>query len=368
MATLTSLTDRVRIELGDAAKTFSWATAGITGVTRYQLPYSPVLASTVVAYKNGTEINETYYTVEESTGVLIFASNFPVDGDALLVTGSHFKYFTDAELSTIVESAVNEHLYLKNDAFGRALNVTNLPVVEEYPVTIWATYKALMTLATDAAFDIDIHTPDGVSIPRSERYGQLYNMAQARKVQYDDLCKALNIGLAKIEVFTFRRISRTTNRYVPVYIPQEVDDRSQPQRAYLPLATYGALPVPADSATYDIVFTQGDDWSMEVDFPFDLTNCTLKAQARTYPGASGIVAEFTIVKTDAAAGKATLSLTGAQTNKFGLKSFWDLQVTDGDGKEFTYLSGNVFVKRQVTQNTNPPSSNDWSDYGWSTWP
>jgi hypothetical protein len=349
LATLISLIDRVRLELGDTAKTFAWTTTGISTVTRYQIPYSPVLASSVVVYVNGVAADGDDYEVEETTGVLIFSANAPDDADTILVTGSHFRFFTDAELTTIVEASLNEHLYLKIDAFGRQLNMSNLPTVEEYPVAIWATYKALMTLATDAAFDIDIHTPDGVSIPRSERYGQLYNMAMARKVQYDDLCKALNIGIAKIEVFTYRRISKATNRYVPIYIPQEVDDRSQPQRAYLPIPTYGAAPVPAESSIYDITFTQGDDWSVDIDFPFDITGYTLNAQARLYPESAAVVANFTVTVTSLVNGTCTLSLTSAQTTRFPLKCYWDLQVIDAGGESFTYLAGTVFAKRQITR-------------------
>jgi len=347
LATITSLVDRVRLELGDTAKTFSWPTTAVDGVNRYQIPWSPVLASTVVVYVDGSLVDEDDYLVEESTGTLIFDSA-PTDGDTILVTGSHFRFFTDTELESLVTAAVAEHTYLKTDAFGRQVNITNLPAVEEYPVALWATYKALMVLATDSSFDIDIQTPDGVSIPRSERYGQLYNMAQARKVQYDDLSKALNIGLQKIEVFTFRRISRTTNRYVPVYIPQEVDDRSQPQRAYLPLPTYGAEPVPQSASIYDIVFTQGDAWEVEIDFPMDLTGHTLKAQARLYPESAAVVAEFAVTVISAATGVVKLSLTTDQTVKFPIKSYWDLQVTPPSGKEYTYLTGAVFAKRQIT--------------------
>ena len=368
MATLTSLIDRVRLELGDTARTFSWSTPGVADTSRYEIPHSPVLASSISAFLNGVPIDEADYVVEERSGVLIFSASIPDDGDQLTVLGSHFRYFTDTELTTIVEASINEHLYLKTDAFGRQLNVTNLPTVEEYPVAIWATYKALMTLATDAAFDIDIHTPDGVSIPRSERYGQLYNMAMARKVQYDDLCKALNIGIAKIEVFTYRRISKTTNRYVPVYIPQEIDDRSRPQRAYLPIPTYGAAPVPSTATIYDIVFTQGDDWEKEFDFPFDLTGHALKAHARLFPESAAVVAAFTVTITDAANGLVVLSLTQDQTTRFPLKSYWDFQVTDPDDNEFTYYNGTVFAKRQITRDQPPPSSLDWSPTGWESWP
>ena len=57
----------------------------------------------------------------------------------------------------------------------------------------------------------------------------------------------LNIGLHRIETFTLRRISRLTNRYVPIYRPQEVDDGSIPQRVLLSMPTYGDV-TPATTA------------------------------------------------------------------------------------------------------------------------
>jgi hypothetical protein len=345
VATLTSLVDRVRLELGDTGRSFVW-TATATGTNRYEMPYSPVLGSTLAVFNAGVNVSLAV-VVEEHTGVLTF-DTAPTLGNALSAQGTHYRFFTTVELTAIVEAAVNEHLHNRTDAFGRAMNVTNLPVVEEYPVALLGTVQALYTLATDASFDIDISTPDGISIPRAERFRQLMEMINARKVQYDDLCKALNIGLTRIETFTFRRISKTTNRYVPVYMPQEVDDRSAPQRIFLPIPTYGGSPVPSDAAPFDLVFTQGDDYSFDIDFPFDITGHTMLAQVRLYPESAAVVAEIAVQVTNVALGKATLSLTSAQTTKFPLRTFWDLQVTDPNGLQYTYVNGAVFAKRQIS--------------------
>ena len=108
-------------------------------------------------------------------------------------------------------------------------------------------------------------------IPRSERYRQLMQMIQVRKDQYKELCSQLGIGLYKIDIFTLRRTSKTTNRYVPVYLPQEVDDRSMPMRAELPMPTYGASVSPSDVPTFDITMYQGDSFEVYLSFQFDVT-------------------------------------------------------------------------------------------------
>lgn len=363
MATLASLVDRVRLELGDPGKSFVWQQAA-TGTNRYEMPYSPVDAATLQVFVDGQDVS-TAVECEEHTGVLSFDVAPTVD-DLIVAQGTYFRYFTTPELEELTQAAVTEHLYLRTDAFGRAMNVSNLPVVEEYPAALLATIKALYTLATDASFDIDISTPDGVSIPRSQRYRQLMEMIQSRREQYDQLCQALNIGLTRIDVFTFRRISRSTNRYVPVYMPQEVDDRTPPQRLFLPIPTYGASPVPQESQVFDHVFTQGDSYEVVIDFPFDITNQTPKAQIRLYPESAAVVAEFAVEVLDAALGRIKLSLTPEQTKKIPLRSYWDAQLMGPDPSVYqhTYLSGAVFCKRQITRDQSSASNLNWSPTGW----
>ena len=51
-------------------------------------------------------------------------------------------------------------------------------------------------------------------------------------------CFFSSFGPYRIMVSTLRRISRTTNRYVPVYVGQEFDDRTYPPtRVYPPIDT-----------------------------------------------------------------------------------------------------------------------------------
>lgn len=360
MATLAGLVDRVRMEIGDAGKSFVWQTAA-TGTNRYEVPYSPVLGSTLAVFVDGVDVSNRV-EVEEHTGVLTFDET-PTEGALISVQGTYYRYFTDNELLQVTDAAVKEHLYNRADAFGRALTVDNLPAVEEYPAALLAATHALHTLATDAAFDIDIQTPDGVTVPRSERYRQLTDVIAQRKAQYDTLCEALNIGLTRIETFTFRRISKTTNRYVPVYMPQEVDDRTPAQRIYLPIPTYGGSPVPAKSAPYDLVFTQGDAYDVILDFPFSLQDYTARAQIRLYPESAAVVSEITCTPVDVAMGKLQLSLTSAQTEKIPLRGYWDLQLTKNDLTE-TYLRGQVFCTRQVTKDTLAETDPNWSPTGW----
>jgi len=276
VADINSLVSKVRIELGDLGKSFVTQFVSDGTTNRFQLHYSPLDAASVVVVANGVNITSDSF-VEESTGVLSVVltnaeypalvnagATVPKSGVAFTVSGTYYRYFTAAEITSLVETAAAQHVHNHTDAVGRIQLISTLDIIDEYPIAVYATALGLFTLATDASFDIDIQAPDGVSIPRAERYRQLMEMVQARQAQYRELCSQLGIGLYKIDVFSLRRISKTTNRYVPVYKPQEVDDRSFPQRARMPLPAYGNDPTVFPTENGELTAYQGRAFSADL--------------------------------------------------------------------------------------------------------
>ena len=96
-----------------------------------------------------------------------------------------------------------------------------------------ATIEALWDLSTDASLDVDVHTPDGKSVPRSQRYAQMRNQITVLEERYNDLCAQINVGLHRMETLNLRRTSRQTGRLVPVWESREYDDTT-PARRILP--------------------------------------------------------------------------------------------------------------------------------------
>lgn len=350
MALLADLLSRVRLELGDQQKQFTFTATGDGTTKDFYLNTKPVeLTNLYVTVNNVAIAYPAAYTLESSLGVLHFVTA-PVSNATIKVTGTTNRYFLDSELNTFINTAVTQHTHNKSDAFGSAVNLASIPPVEEYPVAILASIEGLWALATDAAFDINITAPDGVAIPRSQRYQQLTGIIAQRMEQYKMLCSALNIGLLRLEIGILRRISRTTNKLVPVYLAQEIDDGRKPERIYLQNDLLGRTPIPQYAGTYDIQLYQGDSWSQLFTFPFDVTNLTFAAQIRTYPNAPVSYAAFTIVKTNALGGEIQLSLTPSETAYLPARAFWDLQATDNTNANFeqTYIKGQVFTSQQVT--------------------
>lgn len=295
MATLTSLANRVRFELGDIGKEFVTPFIADGSTNRFKLHYAPLDYTEVRVFQNGTEIHT--FSIEESTGVVV-TDTVPADGDEFLVSGKYYRYFTSQEINQLVNDAVTQHSAGHTDSLGRKLTIATLPVVEEYPVAIYAVTLALYTLATDSAFDIDIQAPDGVTIPRAERYRQLMEMVQTREAQYRDLCVQLGVGMYKIDVFTLRRISKATNRYVPVYYPQEVDDRSYPERVDDVAPSYGDKPVVWPTASGELTAYQGRSFATSIDFTGDYWGKSFTANLLNQRGSVLVVQAFNLSVTD----------------------------------------------------------------------
>lgn len=352
VATVTSMADRLRYELGDIGRSFvyQFIADGITN--RFLIPYSPLDGANLVINQEGDDVSSTV-EVEEATGYIVF-DTMPQAGDVIIVAGNYFKYFTTTEVCQYISDAFEQHSTNHTDAYGRTVSIANLATLEEYPVVVYASTLALYTLATDASFDIDITAPDGVMIPRSERYRQLMQMIDVRKNQYKELCSQLGIGLYKIDVFSLRRISKTTNHYVPIYQPQEIDDLSYKTRVHLPIPTYGNVVQPPVVVTQDLNLYEGDAYEFSIRLDFEVNNLTPLAQIRGLPGAAYVLAEFTVTKPDITEDgdnqrTLVLSLTGEQTLKLPGTSYYDVQLTNEDNVTHTYVSGKIFKQAQVSQ-------------------
>jgi hypothetical protein len=217
---------------------------------------------------------------------------------------------------------------------------------------------AIYTLLNDTAFDIDIISPDGVSIPRSERFRQLNEMLQIRRDQYKELCAMLGVGLYRIETLVLRRVSRLTNRLVPIYRPQEIDDRSIAERVRLSMPDYGDITPPGTVVNRDISMYAGDDFEMDFQFAFDISTYTPKAQITIHSGQRYaqigplILGTFSFTKysydNNTVVDSLKLTLPGSVTEDLPRTAYYDIQLTSSTGVVKTYLTGKVFTERQIT--------------------
>jgi hypothetical protein len=351
VASISDLISRVRLELGDQPSQFVFTMTADGITTRFNLNSRYVDINNL--YVTVAGIPKAYpndYILEPIHGYITFTTP-PAAGLEVRVEGEGFRYFLDSDITTFITTAVTQHTTNRTDAYGSQLTITSIPPIEEYPVAILSTIEALWTLATDTSFDINITAPDGVVIPRDQRFQQLTSIIAQRTEQYRTLCAQLNIGLYRIEVGTLRRVSRLTNKLVPIYMPQEIDDARRPERVYIQNDMLGRTPLPTTVQNYDIIIYQGDNFAVEFDFPFDVTGLTFKSQVRTYPNAPSLYATFTITVLSATSNlsRIKMSLSTSDTQYLPVRAFWDLQACNSDGsQQTTYMKGQVFVTQQVT--------------------
>lgn len=348
MATIESVVSRVRLEIGDQPTLFNLVRRGDGVSRRFELPNTPVDARTLRAVLEHADggpgtllIAPDDYALDADQGILT-TTVVPTTEQVLTVQGRSFRYFTEDDMELFVRTAVAQHLHNR-----AGVSLTTLPLVEEYPVALLAAIEALYALLNDAAFDIDVSTPEGVGIPRSQRFRQLMEMIEQRKQQYAELASALNVGINRIEVFNLRRTSRTTNRLVPVYVPQEIEDRQPATRVFLPIDSHGGVPQNDPTPVLDLEMYEYGYFSLDLDDLGDLTGFKVDARLRRYEDSSSI-REMTVDVRDREAGGVTLSLNPRQTAQLPQRLFWDLRLTNRLTREVrTLRKGTVSVIQQV---------------------
>jgi hypothetical protein len=170
------------------------------------------------------------YSVDPRGGSITTGEAVPMSA-VLNVTGIGGLWSTPADLETFVEIAFDLH------ARGRtpALTYDNVSPAEEYAIALLAVRESLWAEVAEHAHQVDVTTPEGMHIPGGQMYSQLMTLLDRIEAHYREFASVLNVGPWAIEMFTLRRVSRTTNKLVPVYVPQEFDDYSPPVRVYPPI-------------------------------------------------------------------------------------------------------------------------------------
>lgn len=175
-----------------------------------------------------TPLASTSYSLDRRNGILRLASNYPT-GTTLLVEGYHYQWLNEEDLDFYSQIAINLNLNSLD------VDLENLTPAVASVIGIDALVEALWGLLTEFSRDIDVLTSESIHIPASQRFRMVESLLQFWTAEYAKRAKALNIGLERIEVFNLRRVSRTTNRLVPVYKPTELGDYGPLNRIWIPV-------------------------------------------------------------------------------------------------------------------------------------
>lgn len=229
MASLSDIENIARTYLRDFPKFFQ-TSFDIVGRT-YELGQINVDADTlwVAAYTStggsASAIPAMNYSLDERNGILRLNSTYPA-GTKLLVEGYYYEWVTPKDLTFYSQRALEKHLHTIN------LTINQLAEVVINAIGIAAICECLWALMTEYSRDIDVITSESVHIPASQRFRMVQSLLMQWEKEYERHATNLNIGFDRLEVFNLRRVSRTTNRLIPIYRQKEFGDYSPIERLW----------------------------------------------------------------------------------------------------------------------------------------
>lgn len=228
MATIADIETIARTYLRDFPRFFQ-VTFDAAGRT-YELGHTNVDTSSlwIATYTSGgvtTELSPSAYSVDERNGIIRLAS-VPSAGTKVMVEGYYYEWVTSTDLSFYAQRALEKHL--KDLGVG----IEEMSDILINAIGIATITECLWALMTEYSRDIDVITSESVHIPASQRFRMVQALLMQWEAEYKRHATALNIGIDRIEVFSLRRTSRTTNRLVPLYKPKEFGDYSPMERLW----------------------------------------------------------------------------------------------------------------------------------------
>jgi hypothetical protein len=190
----------------------------VESISQYADPPEVVLSGAIIS-----GAATPTYVFDYKYGVIQFFTAPQPAGAILGVSGTTYDFFDDDEVWQSVIDSFNLHVQDQDPlpVIDPGLGQTGISSTENYLVSILAAKELLWMRSTDASQTIDINTPEGVHIPRSQRWRQLIQQISALDNEYKQLSLALGLGIYRIQILNQRRVSYTTNRLVPIFREQE---------------------------------------------------------------------------------------------------------------------------------------------------
>lgn len=224
---LDEVTEVARTYLRDFPKFFqvSFDTVGRT----YELGNPNIDADTLwIATNVGasvTELTSSQYSLDSRNGILRFATT-PPSNAKIMVEGYYYEWVSPKDLEFYAKQAISQH------TFSLEIPLENMAKLIIETIGIGCIVEALGALMSEFSRDIDVMTSESIHIPASQRFRMVQSLLQYWSSQYEAQARSLNIGVDRIEIFNLRRVSRTTNRYVPMFKARELGDYGPTERIF----------------------------------------------------------------------------------------------------------------------------------------
>jgi hypothetical protein len=227
MATKTDVINIARNYLRDFPKFFQGSYAPVSrtyDVGKPNVDPTSLWVATVTGASVSVLTADVGYVLDERNGLVRFPT-LPVC-DSVLVEGYHYEWLLPSDLDFYADMAIDLNTHNLHTQLSEMA-----PAVVDV-IGIHALIQALWGLLSEYSRDIDVITSESVHIIASQRYRMVSSLLNQWTDEYNKRAAALNIGLERLEVLNLRRVSKTTNRLVPLYKDREVGDYGPIERLW----------------------------------------------------------------------------------------------------------------------------------------
>ena len=172
-----------------------------------------------------TQLTTSQYSLDSRNGILRLTTT-PTSGAKIMVEGYYYEWVSPQDLEFYAKQAISQH------TFSLEIPLENMSALIIETIGIGTIVEALGALMSEFSRDIDVMTSESIHIPASQRFRMVQSLLSYWTNQYQSQARALNIGVDRIEIFNLRRVSRTTNRYVPIFKAKELGDYGPIERVF----------------------------------------------------------------------------------------------------------------------------------------
>lgn len=231
-ATVSTITTIARNFLRDFPKFFQVSFDAVGRTYELGSPNIDADSLWVATYVNNAPVTITsntsassYYSLDARNGILRFNTT-PSASASILVEGYYYEWVLPSDLEFYAGHSIEQHIY------NLDLPLESMSAIVIDTIGMHCVVESLWGLLTEYSRDIDITTSESVHIPASQRFRMVQSLLDYWTKAYERQAKSLNIGLERIEIMNLRRVSRSTNRFVPIYKSKELGEYGPIERLF----------------------------------------------------------------------------------------------------------------------------------------
>jgi hypothetical protein len=252
-ATVSTITTIARNFLRDFPKFFQVSFDAVGRTYELGSPNIDADSLWVASYTTGSPVTitsntsaSTNYSLDSRNGILRFNTT-PSASASILVEGYYYEWVLPSDLEFYANRSIEQHVY------NLDLPLESMSAIVIDTIGMHCVVESLWGLLTEYSRDIDISTSESVHIPASQRFRMVQSLLDYWTKAYERQAKSLNIGLERIEIMNLRRVSRSTNRFVPIYKAKELGEYGPIERLF-PEVSKGTIDIeePADKQINDV--------------------------------------------------------------------------------------------------------------------